>query len=371
MRLGDVAEFVNDKIETSKLTTLNYLSTENMLPNKEGIVESNGLPTINSVTLFKNSNILISNIRPYFKKIWFADRIGGCSNDVLIFRAKEDIIEEKYLYYILSYDGFFDYTTATSKGTKMPRGDKDAIMNYELYLPSLPEQKSISNFLSAIDDKIEINSQINKKIEETTQAIFKSWFVDFEPFQSGEFQESEMGRIPKGWNVGKLGEIVEISSGKRPIAKNEKMDMDFSIPLVGASSIMGYVNDVLYNEPILVIGRVGTHGVIQRFISPCWPSDNTLVLKSKFYEFVYEKLKSIDYKSLNRGSTQPLITQTDIKNVKLVLPSDETMKEFENIVSKIYEKYNSNNNENRTLVNIRDSLLPKLINGEIRVSEVL
>ena len=195
--------------------------------------------------------------------------------------------------------------------------------------------------------------------------------MDFEPFQSGEFQESEMGRIPKGWNVGKLGEIVEISSGKRPIAKNEKMDMDFSIPLVGASSIMGYVNDVLYNEPILVIGRVGTHGVIQRFISPCWPSDNTLVLKSKFYEFVYEKLKSIDYKSLNRGSTQPLITQTDIKNVKLVLPSDETMKEFENIVSKIYEKYNSNNNENRTLVNIRDSLLPKLINGEIRVSEVL
>src|SRR5690606_8084550 len=157
-------------------------------------------------------------------------------------------------------------------------------------------------------------------LEEMAQSLFKHWFIDFEfpnenrePYKSsgGEMVESGLGLIPKGWNLGELGDIISISSGKRPKDKQDNVSNEHPFPIVGASSIMGYTSEFNYNEPVLIIGRVGTHGVIQTFTNKIWASDNTLVIKSKYYGFTYNILNSIDYKSLNRGSTQPLITQKD------------------------------------------------------------
>ena len=130
---------------------------------------------------------------------------------------------------------------------------------------------------------------------------------------------------------------------------------------------MGYTNDFLYNERILVIGRVGTHGVVQRFKSKVWTSDNTFVIKSETYEYINQILKSIDYSSLNRGSTQPLITQTDIKNVLIVYPKYELLNKFEDITSELLNRVEFNLENNIILSNLRDSLLPKLMSGEIKV----
>ncbi|WP_269920413.1 restriction endonuclease subunit S [Caldifermentibacillus hisashii] len=377
VKLEDVCYFGNDKIETKMISLEDYISTENMLPNKGGISIASSLPSTKAVRKYEKNDVLISNIRPYFKKIWFARKIGGASNDVLVLKGRnKKILDNKFMYYYLSQDGFFSYVTATAKGTKMPRGDKTAIMNYKINLPTIQEQENIVRILTSLDEKIEINNQINKKLEEMAQTIFKHWFVDFEfpnendePYKSsgGEMVESELGMIPKGWNIGVLDELIEISSGKRPSIKAQVINEELSIPLVGASSIMGYTNEFNYNEPVLVIGRVGTHGIVQRFNTKIWASDNTLVIKSKYYEYVNQILNIIDYKALNRGSTQPLITQSDIKNYKIIIPDRDYLLKYEELVGSLFLKYEKNYVENENLKTIRDTLLPKLMSGEIRV----
>lgn len=235
-------------------------------------------------------------------------------------------------------------------------------------VPPLPEQRAIAAILSALDDKIELNRQMNKTLEEMAQAIFKEWFVDFGPFRDGGMQDSELGPIPVGWRTGALSETAEICSGKRPMEKSGEPSDVFSIPLIGASSIMGYVKaPPLYYEPIIVTGRVGTLGIIQQIYEPSWPSDNTLVCRTKWNDFIYQVLCRIDFSSLNRGSTQPLITQSDLKKQNVVIPPDSILIAHANLSSPLSMQIQHNIDTNKTLSAIRDTLLPKLMSGEIRV----
>ena len=240
------------------------------------------------------------------------------------------------------------------------------LVKLEITIPKeLEDQRRIASILSSLDRKIELNNKINADLEEMAQAIFKNWFVDFEPFKDGKFVDSELGMIPEGWRVGCLGDIAEITSGKRPPKKSKDKTKDLSIPLIGASDIMGFTSDVLYDRPILVIGRVGTHGVVQRFQEKCWPSDNTMVIESSYYNYVYQLLKGIDYSAINRGSTQPLITQTDVKNTDVIIAPENVLKEYESITSTLFLKHRANIKESSRLSLLRDTLLPRLISGEI------
>jgi len=130
---------------------------------------------------------------------------------------------------------------------------------------------------------------------------------------------------------------------------------------------MGYVSETLHVKPILIIGRVGTHGIIQRIKGKSWPSDNTLVIQSEYYEYTFQILENMDYQSLNRGSTQPLITQTDIKKYKIIFPENNLLKDFEKRIDNLFQLIDKNKEENKVLSGIRDKLLPKLMSGEIRV----
>jgi type I restriction enzyme S subunit len=206
---------------------------------------------------------------------------------------------------------------------------------------------------------------MNKILETIAQTIFKQWFVDFE--FPGYEKAKLIDGLPEGWRKGTLEEIIIIESGKRPGEKSETRTQDFPVPLIGASSVMGFVKDYLYNEPILIIGRVGTHGVVQRVSHPSSPSDNTLVIRSKHFEFIYQILKLIDYESLNIGTTQPLITQTAIKKYDFIIPSGEVLDKFEAYISALFNKVTSNDQETESLSQIRDSLLPRLMSGKIRV----
>ena len=162
-RLGDICTFGKEKTEVTHLTNETYISTENMLPNRGGIAEAATLPNSEFTPSFEADDTLVSNIRPYFKKIWKATFSGGCSADVLVFKANENVSKD-YLYYLLADDEFFKYSMTTSKGTKMPRGDKVAIMNYPVLLPNLETQKKIATLLSSLDDKIELNNCINDNL---------------------------------------------------------------------------------------------------------------------------------------------------------------------------------------------------------------
>ena len=358
--LSSICTYRKGKTKVAELNPTTYISTENMLPNKGGIIASSGLPNSLTTQEFQTGDVLVSNIRPYFKKIWLAEYCGGCSNDVLVFTANKEI-DPTFLYYVLADDTFFSYATATAKGTKMPRGDRTAIMQYLVPQYDLPTQKKIGAILRSLDDKIELNNKINENLERQVYALFESWFMSFD-------KNEEI--VPNDWYRGTLGEIASITSGKRPPMKQSFSTAEIKIPLVGASSVMGYTNAVLYNEPILVTGRVGTHGIVQRFRTPCWASDNTLVIKSDFYEYTYQVLLRVDYTNMNRGSTQPLITQTDLKNAPIVVPPKSVMLKFEQIAGTLMAKHQANHEENKRLSGLRDTLLPKLMSGEIDVEDV-
>lgn len=274
--------------------------------------------------------------------------------------------DPKFLYYLCQTMPFANF----GGGSAVPTLNRNHIHPLETKIPvKVEDQCRIASILSSLDRKIELNNKINADLEEMAQAIFKNWFVDFEPFKDGKFVDSELGMIPEGWKVGCLGDIAEITSGKRPPKKSKDKTKELFIPLIGASDIMGFTSDVLYERPILVIGRVGTHGVVQRFQEKCWPSDNTLVIESSYYNYVYQLLKGIDYSAINRGSTQPLITQTDVKNTDVIIAPENVLKEYESITSTLFSKHRANIKENSRLSLLRDTLLPRLMSGELEVPE--
>lgn len=162
--LNDYAFYVNEHITVSSLDENHYFSTENMLPNRGGVCRATSLPEQEKVVRVEAGDILISNIRPYFKKIWLAKELAGCSNDVLCIRAKSMCLPE-FLFYYLSSDIFFDYVMTGAKGTKMPRGDKQQILHFHMLIPSLDIQKQVISILSCIDKKIQLNAQINQNLE--------------------------------------------------------------------------------------------------------------------------------------------------------------------------------------------------------------
>ena len=162
--LGDFAYYVKEHVAISSLDENHYISTENMLPNRGGVCQAASLPEQESAVRVEPKDILISNIRPYFKKIWFATKLVGCSNDVLCIRARQICLPE-FLFYYLSSDTFFDYVMSGAKGTKMPRGDKQQILHYHMIVPDINTQQQVVSVLASIDAKIRVNTQINQNLE--------------------------------------------------------------------------------------------------------------------------------------------------------------------------------------------------------------
>ncbi|HUH25326.1 MAG TPA: restriction endonuclease subunit S, partial [Flavobacterium sp.] len=216
--LGKETYFVNDKILLSKVNTTNYVSTENLLSDRLGKINATTLPSISKVNHYQKGDTLFSNIRTYFKKVWHSNDEGGSSNDVLIFRPKNTLrLDNKFLFFFISSDYFIDFTVKSAKGTKMPRGDKNAMSTFSFNLPPLQEQKAIANVLTAFDDKIENLRAQNDTLEQTAQTIFTEWFGKY---QIGDLSADKAGELPEGWRVGKLGEVTKICGGTTPSTKN-------------------------------------------------------------------------------------------------------------------------------------------------------
>jgi len=392
VRLGDVCTYSTAKVSITEINEDNYISTENMLPNKNGVVKSSGLPTVASVTRYFTDNVLVSNIRPYFKKIWCADREGGCSNDVLVFVVKDKrILDSRFLFYCLSNDEFFNYVMAGAKGTKMPRGDKGAILKYPVHLPTLSEQKAIAATLSALDDMIELNNQINKTLEEMAQAIFKSWFVDFEPFKDGEFEESELGLIPKGWRVGKLSDVGEIIGGGTPSKSKPEYYSEIGIPWITPKDLSINKNKYISrgeidiselglresNARLMPKGTVlfssrapiGYIAIAKNAVTTNQGFKSVVPFENISSEYIYLLLKNSINKIESRatGSTFKEISGGEMKKVPIILPPKEIIRKFNEIATTLGKTQASLEDENNILMSIRDTLLPKLMSGEIRV----
>lgn len=395
VKLEDVCYFGNDKIETKMISLEDYISTENMLPNKGGISIASSLPSTKVVRMYEKNDVLISNIRPYFKKIWFARKIGGASNDVLILKGRnKKILDNKFMYYYLSQDVFFSYVTATAKGTKMPRGDKTAIMNYKINLPTIQEQENIVRILTSLDKKIEINNEINKKLEELAQAIFKHWFVDFEfpnengePYKSsgGEMVESELGMIPKGWRVESLDKVADYLNGlamqKYRPSENEK-----GIPVLKIKELRqgktdensdicteNIDNQYIVRDGDIIFSWSGTLLVDVWCGGKCGLNQHLFKVTSKKFEkwfyyhwtrFYLEKFMRI---AESKATTMGHIKRKDLSDSKVLIPTEIVYEKINSIMEPLLEKQINTKIQSTRLVKIRDSLLPKLMSGEIRV----
>ena len=186
------------------------------------------------------------------------------------------------------------------------------------------------------------------------------------------FEETEIGKVPRGWGVGILSDICTIMSGKRPPDRSDTPSDLHSTPLYGGAGLMGYTSKSLFDETLIVTGRVGTLGKVHIAHPPFWASDNVLVLVPKpssgFY-YAFHWIKSIDTASLNRGSTQPLLTQKDLGQQKSVTPTQEIINAFEEIIKQFYRSIESNELQSQNLASLRDTLLPSLISGKLRLPE--
>lgn len=373
-KLSDYTDYVQEKILVKKLDNNTYISTENMLPDRGGITKSSGLPNTNYTQCFSEGDILLSNIRPYFKKIWYATFNGGCSNDVLVLRAKSNVCS-KFLYYVLSDDKFFEYDTATSKGTKMPRGDKVAIMKYGVPQYDLPIQEKIARVLSSLDDKIELNNKINQNLEQQAQAIFKSWFVDFEPFG---------GKMPEEWKVGNLYEIANVTMGQSPDGKSYNENGYGEVFYQGRAEFGSrYPTRRLYTtEPkrmanagdILMSVRAPV-GDINVALEKCCIGRGLASISSRdnFNSFILYTLmnlkRSFDIYNAE-GTVFGAINKDSLNSIEVIIPTKEEIYKFEEIASNLDKKIRQNTIEVQKLQKIRDTLLPKLMSGEIDVDKV-
>ena len=355
--LSDICSYVNCKTPVEQIQLVDYVSTENLLQNKGGLSVANKLPS-GKVTVFQAGDVLVSNIRPYFKKIWLADRPGGASNDVLVFRKLNDNVYEKYLYYILADDRFFAFSTASARGSKMPRGDKTQIMNYPVNLPPLDQQKKIANIIGSLDEKIELNRRMNETLEQLGQALFRHYFVDKTKQNNGNIQTIPLGKKfhPKR---GRGLQARDMICGDTPV-------------ISGGLKPAGFHNEANTTAPVITISASGANaGFVSVWGEPVWSADSSYIdsttIKYVYTYYLFLKNKQKEIYDMQTGSGQPHIYPKHIELLEIADLSDCEFNDFEQRVRPLFDMIHKNKKQIYSLSNIRDSLLPKLISGEIEV----
>ncbi len=301
-----------------------------------------------------------------------------------------------FLYYYFCNESIKQYIKSIAVGATMPSINTKLMADIPVLLPNINQQKCIADILSSLDDKIEQNRRINENLEQQAQALFKSWFVDFEPFKDGKFVDSEFGKVPEGWKVVHADEVFDINIGKTPPRKesiwfsnSENSNIKWvSISDMGnCGTFIGNSREYLTQDAIkkfniiivpkdtillsfkLTIGRVAiakkmltTNEAIARFYLPY----------SQYREFTYLTLKNYDYSKL--GSTSSIATAVNskiIKGMKILLPTNERIKNFSTIVKPIFDLMESYSNEIDSLSELRDTLLPRLMSGELKITDIV
>jgi len=406
--LGEVAELAREQWLPGdpghKYIGLEHINQDDLQINGFGLSSS----LRSNKFYFKQGDILFGKLRPYFRKVWQASFDGVCSTDIWVIRAKEGY-DQNYLFYFMANPVLIDKSTGASTGTKMPRADWDFLKGTEWLTPPLPEQKAIAAVLSSFDDKIELLRRQNKTLEKIAQTIFKEWFVNFnfpdekgKPYKNsgGRMKSSELGEIPDGCRVGTLGEELSVSIGgdwgqgtkgsdgyvQAYCLRGTDIDSlkisgySAQVPLrwIKKDSLKKRIiteNDVLIGGSGL--GPIGKTLYCHKNINLLYDFPITysnfckrLTAKNKYHALYFEYLISRLY---SQGSLERFFTGTSIPNLDInglleeivVIPNEKQIEDFAKIIDLKYS--NLINPQIQTLSKLRDTLLPKLLKGEIRV----
>lgn len=401
VKLGEIAKF-NQKSYKSNYNwkTVKYLDTGNLNKNKvENLTTFNlrkeklpsrakRIPQINS--------ILYSTVRPNQEHYGILenkfDNLLVSTGFTVIDIYKENI-NPKYIYYFLTKKDITAYLQkiAEDSVSTYPAIKPSDIKNLEILLPNRNNQDKIEQILSNLDSKIEINNKIISNLESQAQAIFKSWFVDFEPFQDGNFVESELGIIPEGWEVKELGEVADCKLGGTPSRKKREF-WNGDIPWINSGEVnkdriiepSEYITEdglknsatkLLKRKTTLVAITGATLGQVSLLEIDCCTNQSIIGIEPNEkipYEYIYLFIKNNINKIISNqtGAAQQHINLNDIRTSKIIIPQSRIMTEYVKIVSLLMSKVEKNYFENTKLAELRDTLLPKLIAGEIDVSNI-
>lgn len=385
-RLSECSNFISER--TSNITIDNYISTENMIENRGGVKIASTLPDVKSTSAYKPNDILLSNIRPYFCKIWFADKKGSCSNDVLVVRAKKEI-DPKFLYYVLSDQNFFNWDSITSKGTKMPRGTPNAIMKYSVPDIPLPTQQKIASILSAYDNLIQNYKKQIEALQTGACELYKEWFVRFRfpGYQTAEFENG----IPEGWKIERIGNIGEVIGGGTPSTENEEYwdgDIPWLSPVDLSDNTNVYVSrggknitklglqkssaKMMPKDTVLLSSRAPV-GYVALAKNPICTNQgfksvvcNTSVIQP-IYLYFYFRMNKNYLQSIASGATFPELSGSMMKKLKVLLPQMELQKEFSKKANIFISKAELLSEQITNLTQQRDLLLPRLMRGALEV----
>ena len=364
---ASLAENVKYKSEKDYAVLIRLVDYNNQFKGDFVYIDKNAYEFLGKSKLY-GDEIIISNVGAnvgtVFKCPHLEYKMSLAPNSIMVkFKGNNDF----YYYWLKSHFGQHMLQSIVT-GSAQPKFNKTNFKDLQIPVPPLDEQESIASILKSLDDKIEVNRRINDNLEQQAQVLFKSWFVDFEPFRDQPFVKSELGMIPEGWRVGTIGELLEIKYGK-----DHKKLSDGEIPVYGSGGLMRKCECALYNGESVLIPRKGTLNNVMYVNEAFWTVDTMFYSIPKIDNvvlFTYLYLSGKDLASMNSGSAVPSMTTEILNNMLIVIPTEMVIRDFNITVTSIYSRIKHGNEESRRLAQLRDTLQPRLMSGELKVNEI-
>ena len=401
---SECAELVRNAVSPSSIAGVPYIGLEHIGQQSLTLI---GLGTsedvVSAKSKFSKGDILFGKLRPYFRKVIRAPFDGICSTDIWVVKAC-DGVDQGFLFYRMASQQFVGYATAGATGTKMPRASWNHVSNLELLLPPLPEQRAIAHILGTLDDKIELNRRMNETLEAMAQALFKSWFVDFDPVRAkmegrdsglpphladlfpDRLVPSQLGEIPEGWEARPLDEIAVFRNGLA-LQKHRPMDGEDWLPVLKIAQLRTGIadgkerasanirpdfivddGDVIFSwsGSLLVKvwcgGRVALNQHLFKITSNDFPKwfylQNTLC-HLEFFQSI----------AAGKATTMGHIKRHHLNEALCAVPDSVFLNEVNETFGSILERRVALGIESRSLAAMRDTLLSKLMSGELRVQD--
>ncbi|MBE6316637.1 MAG: restriction endonuclease subunit S [Bacteroidales bacterium] len=406
-RLGDFMEF-NPKISLKKDTVARKITMDQLVPHSRDIYSwtyepySGGAKFQNGDTIMARITPCLENGKHAFISLLDENEIAYGSTEYIVIRGRKGISDNLFVYYLTHVPSFKDAAVKSMVGTSgRQRAQVDVLENLTMTLPTITEQKRIADILTKLDDKIALNKRINDNfvysiivvmlilllislrndnLEQQAQALFKSWFVDFEPFKDREFIDTEMGKIPEGWKVGTLYDVAEIYDRlRKPLSGKDRENMKRTYPYYGATSCMDFVDNYIFDGIYTLIGEDGSvvkdNGLpyMQYVWGKFWVNNHAHILQGKngySTEMIHVLLSITNIQHLVTGAVQAKLSQANMQKILLAIPPSNILDEFRPIIGCMYEMRRKNEDESARLTHLRDSLLPKLMSGELKADEI-
>ena len=377
IRAADFMEF-NPRMNLKKGTIATKISMDKLQPYTKKIPETEQAE-FSGGTKFSNSDTIMARITPCLEngKTAFVDclnkdEVAFGSTEFIVLRAKPGVSDAQFVYYLATSPEFRQVAIKSMVGSSgRQRVQQPVLENLELVVPELPKQKRIGGFLAAIDDKIALNAKINDNLLWQAQALYKNRFIDLKPFN---------GKMPPDWQLGTVSEIIELHDSKRiPLSSRERANLTKIYPYYGATSVMDYVDRYLFDGIYLLLGEDGTvvddkgFPILQYVEGKFWVNNHAHIITGKngfTVETLYLLFSLTNVRSIVTGAVQPKISQANLNNVSVVIPSKAELSTFNSIVQPIFSQIRNLRAESDRLTSTRDILLPRLMSGEIDAANI-